>query len=1335
MKTFFRSIFVILLLCCFNSKLRAQCADTGAYSGTTVTPTSTSQFTPSIEAEEHFFMNITNGGIYTVSVCGLATWDTQLTIRDTSGGFIAYNDDSCGLQSEVSFTATYTGQAKIKLNRFDCRGSGRRVSASTIEYYETISTPQLIIDDISVDEDAGTMLFTITHTGTNTSGAFNADYAINAVSATEGVDYTTGSGIYTGTLSFNGTAGDTDQITVLITDDFDIEPNETYVIQFTSVTDSSVDITDTAIGTINNDDATAVIQAANISVDEDAGTATFTVNHTGGSRPLAFTVDYLITAGTATEGIDYTTSSGIYTGTLSFNGTAGDTDQITVLITDDTDFESSETLTISFSSVSDVSVNITDTAAATINDNEVILQDVPLALYDDFHGNYDYVVAGGSLRTQSNTANACSIKTSSSANLTSILPAAGKTVEKAYLYWSHSNPTIDQNVTFEGTTVTSDLIYGASFSGAQFYGYIADVTDIVAGIANPWSNSYDFSGLTIDNSNTYCSSAVVLGTWSLMIFYEDLSLPASTINLYYGFDVTQNNGTTFTLDNFYAISPTGSKATFLSYEGDLTLDGTSGTNKEELSILPEGAGAPSILSGDGLQTGNNPYNSTIYDETSGYNQTGTYGLDLDTYDISSFISSFDTQVTANVDMGQDLVISSAVVLRVPSNLISGNVFEDINYPGGAGRNQVASSGVGIEDVILELYDNSGSLYDTQSTDASGNYNFGGMPDGTYSVRVINSSVESTRGGGATCSSCYGVQTFRTSYNGTSINEVFNEIGGANPDQEDSNLGTLIGAQSVSTVVISNGGIGNIDFGFNFNTIVNTNDDGQGSLEQFIVNANNLDETGLDIEANSIFDPASGEDTSIFMIPPTGDILLRIADTGYTSGYFNILIPDGNPIATIVGGNTIIDGRTQTAYSGDTNTGNVGSGGSLVGRSGIALPNFNRPEIQVHKNNGDVLNVEGTNVVLRNISVYAGNNAGIRIQNGNASVLESFLGVNALGNNAGNIDYGVEITGGDVVVDGNYIATNVDAGVFINGGTSVIIQNNHISSNGNGACDDNITINNGTGIVIQQNLIDGAASLGIDGDGITGNISLIENSITTSGQNGGSCSGNIENAGVLLDGNNSLISNNIIFSNAGSGIVLAGGNTSGNLITQNSFYSNGTAGDALGIDLDASDSIGDGVTLNELNDGDNGPNGLLNFPLISDVFISGSEIIVTGWTRPGVTVELFLTDISQGSSVTGDNQLGQSVDYGEGQIYLGSFIEGSIADLDSSTSLYADDDGNTDNTNKFKVKIAIPSSVSSGDLITATATLSNSTSEFSPFSMVRNYTVITNRRITYRVKKE
>ncbi len=162
--------------------------------------------------------------------------------------------------------------------------------------------------------------------------------------------------------------------------------------------------------------------------------------------------------------------------------------------------------------------------------------------------------------------------------------------------------------------------------------------------------------------------------------------------------------------------------------------------------------------------------------------------------------------------------------------------------------------------------------------------------------------------------------------------------------------------------------------------------------------------------------------------------------------------------------------------------------------------------------------------------------------------------------------------------------------------------------------------------------------------------------------------------------------------------------------------------------------GDGVTLNDNGDGDNGPNGLLNFPIITATFTSSTTLTIEGWARPGATIEIFLTDISEGTASPGANQLGRSTDYGEGQVYLATVVEGSGADLAPGSSSYTDLDGNTDNTNKFKFTIPKPAAAAVGKLVTTTATIANSTSEFSPFSILKAYTIITNRRITYRVNR-
>ncbi|WP_299255168.1 Calx-beta domain-containing protein [uncultured Aquimarina sp.] len=1056
--------------------------------------------------------------------------------------------------------------------------------------------------------------------------------------------------------------------------------------------------------------------------NENIGTATITARLTGGTAPGGFSVDYNTVNNTAFADSDYVTSSG----TLNFVGNLNEPQTFTVPIINNTFGENDETFFVNLSNISNASVAMQN-GIITINDDgdTPINDDIILTLFDEFNGYYDYALTAGTLRTEDETGDPCAITTSSSNTLTTEIPV-GSTIEKAYLTWAHSSTAADDVVLFEGQAVTADLV-NAAFG--IYHGMVSDVTSIVQSIPDPSTNTYDFSGLSIDTTDdifTYCSSTAVFGGWALYIFYTNPALPAVSINMYNGFDGQVNTTTNYTLSGFFAIGSAGSKTSVLSWEGD-----PQRTGNEVISITTT-AGTTN-LTGDGnnIPPLESVFNSTIYDDTPippdpPINDSSLFGFDLDTYDISSLITQGETTATTNIQTGGDFVLLNSVLLKVPSNLITGTVYEDVNYPGGAGRDLATASGIGIEGATVELYDNTGTLIDSDITDVNGGYNIGGMANGTYSLRIVNNTVRSTRGGGGACS-CLPIQTFRSTYAANALGTVINEIGGANPANQDVAAGTLAGSQTVSTITIENEGAVDVDFGFNFNTIVNTNADGQGSLGQFIINANNLDETGLDIEANSIFDPASGEDTSIFMIPPTGDPLVRTADVNFASGFFDIDLPNSDPLDAITDDATHIDGRTQTAYSGDTNTGTIGSGGTNVGVSASTLPNYDLPEIQVRSNNGDVIQLQASNTVIRNLAVYGGNRRAIRQDSGTGNLItENLLGVNALGvvgpvGVGSYVDDGFEINDGTVTIDGNYIASNTDFGISVNGGTSTLIQNNHITNNGFRNCEFNIRINNGSGVTIQNNLINSSASTGIFDN--QGNVIITENTITTAGSDTG-CA---QLSGINLAQDNSSITNNIINTNAGSGITLTGGITSGNLISQNSIYTNGTVADALGIDI-----ANDGVTINDIGDIDVGPNGSLNFPIFESATIFGTTLRIIGWARPGATIEVFLTDINQGTATVGDNQLGLTQDYGEGQVYLGSGIEGSGADIDNTTSLYTGNDGNTDNTNRFNINISLGSAIPPGSIITSTATVSNSTSEFGNGFAVGVGTVITNRRITFRV---
>ena len=91
----------------------------------------------------------------------------------------------------------------------------------------------------------------------------------------------------------------------------------------------------------------------------------------------------------------------------------------------------------------------------------------------------------------------------------------------------------------------------------------------------------------------------------------------------------------------------------------------------------------------------------------------------------------------------------AIALSGYSKSVTGTVFEDVNYGGGAGRSYAAANvaasasgfalgAIGRPGVQVELYDTGGTFITATITDAVGNYSISGLSNGTtYTVRVVN----------------------------------------------------------------------------------------------------------------------------------------------------------------------------------------------------------------------------------------------------------------------------------------------------------------------------------------------------------------------------------------------------------------------------------------------------------------------------------------------------------------------------------------------------------------------------------------------------------------------
>jgi uncharacterized repeat protein (TIGR01451 family) len=599
--------------------------------------------------------------------------------------------------------------------------------------------------------------------------------------------------------------------------------------------------------------------------------------------------------------------------------------------------------------------------------------------------------------------------------------------------------------------------------------------------------------------------------------------------------------------------------------------------------------------------------------------------------------------------------TASAQVEIGQFLISGTVFEDIRYGGGAGRPKTATGVQRSQSVRVELYNAvSGAFITSTNTDANGDYSFANRPAGTYRVRVASLTVKSRRvgGGGAEIA----VQTFRTDASTASTNPVTNKVGGEVPSKVDfgsnttnlnfSALTTVTQApQSYTTVLVVDSDRTGIDFGFNFDTIVSTRDAGQGSFRQFLINSNLLSN-------NLLWQDGFEQDyeASIFMIPNT--------DPNFAGGVFTITPVTAWP--NITDSRTQITSVTQTAFTGDTNpaVADVWTGSEVVIR-GITTATF---------------------TALAGLTRFYD----VHIQ-----------GSNGVGTNGAAISFPDAGSLGSVIDNATIFEANGPGIVLAANSNNITIRNSIIRNNSLGAAD-------GSGIILttsNTNTIQNNRILNNPGEGISLLATSNSNTITGNIVRNNGAGGSTRTAGIAIrSGSNNSITSNTIFSNTGDGVLVSSTGT-GNTIRGNSTYTNGN----LGIDLGAGDQ-GDGVTINDNNDSDAGPNNLLNFPVLDMAEIDNGTLIITGWTRPNTIVEFFIRDNDAGN-------------FGEGQTFLFFAQEGTGADLDATTSAYSNPvnglNQGADNTNRFRFEVPVPGGVAVGQFLTATATdAAGNTSEFS-----------------------
>ncbi|WP_396637126.1 Calx-beta domain-containing protein [Maribacter sp. R77961] len=327
---------------------------------------------------------------------GTASVNNNGTPTNPLDDFIEYTPD-----------AYYSGSDSLTYEITDANGTVATANVDITVELDTSYNLAITVQSLTVPEDIGMAVLTIGIEGTYRPGAI-INYSTSNASAIAGEDYSSVSETYT-LATENITSFD---ILIPITDDNLIEPSESFLVNFAYNTPAVSATASVSVSITDNDNgADQGVSINDFTVNENVGTASFTVSLNGNVQN-SFTVDYDLLNGSATEDEDYTGSSG----TITFNGTDGESYVINVPIIDDSIIEATENLEGKLSNLSTTLINVVDAnGLGTITDNDggagigvsvsdfTVNEDAGTATFDislnaDVQGGFavDFTVADGS---------------------------------------------------------------------------------------------------------------------------------------------------------------------------------------------------------------------------------------------------------------------------------------------------------------------------------------------------------------------------------------------------------------------------------------------------------------------------------------------------------------------------------------------------------------------------------------------------------------------------------------------------------------------------------------------------------------------------------------------------------------------------------------------------------------------------------------------------------------------------------------------------------------------------------------------------------------------------
>ncbi|MHA1529214.1 MAG: hypothetical protein ACTSVG_09340 [Alphaproteobacteria bacterium] len=301
----------------------------------------------------------------------------------------------------------------------------------------------------------------------------------------------------------------------------------------------------------------------------------------------------------------------------------------------------------------------------------------------EWTGTVDFFVTGAPLAGDSGDSGDSvdmSVQPASVAVLAGDIPASA-TLVKAYLFWAGTmannacaaTPNYDDAVTFTApgqlpVAVLADNSY-CSDGGAASYDVQSHRADVTQHIGSLTGTSY-----TVDNFvGQWSNGATDNASFSVVLVYEEPSLPHRTVALYDGLETFLSSSRTFTQSNVaLPASPAGDLAWHV-LDGDI-----AGDTAEKVEVGSTNATLLPLWDAD--NPASNPMNRTI-NTTSSVN---TVGVDIDAFPIDGGLSAGDSELDVTFSAGTDkwwlahFVIGIDITLlpEIEVSLVSGPLADD-----------------------------------------------------------------------------------------------------------------------------------------------------------------------------------------------------------------------------------------------------------------------------------------------------------------------------------------------------------------------------------------------------------------------------------------------------------------------------------------------------------------------------------------------------------------------------------------------------------------------------------------------------------------------------------